>query len=301
MIRFFIGENDFEVKRHLDEMMRLFGDDVERIDGRELEIEQLSDLLMGATLFQDKRLVIITQLSENKAVWHVLPEWLERLAADTTLVLVEPKADKRTATYKSLIKMAEVQEFPSWTNKDSTKAVQWVLDEVKRHEVLLTKGHAQQLVERIGADQWGLFQAIQKMALVDEITAERIDEIIERRPEENIFVLFETALRGESERIHHLIETLRLTNDAYQTFGLLSSQVLQLTSLAHTNKPASEVAKDIGAHPYVLSKLSHFAKRLSVSDIQTIVAGAAETDRQMKSTGLDPWLLIETFLIKIAR
>ena len=301
MIQFFLGENDFEMKRHLDEMMRSFDGHVERIDGREVEIGQLSDLLTGATLFQDKRLVIISQLSENKAVWDVLPEWLERLAIDTSVVLVEPKPDKRTVTYKSLIKKVERQEFPLWTNKDTTKAVQWVLDEAMRQDVPLTKSHAQQIVERVGIHQWGLFQAIQKLALVDEITSEHIEEIIERRPEENVFALFETALRGDFDRTRQLISTLRLTNDAYQTFGLLSSQVLQLTALARASKPASEVAKDIGAHPYVLSKLSHYAERLGASDIQNIVAAAADADRQMKSSGLDPWLLIEKFLMKIAR
>lgn len=301
MIQFFLGENDFEMKRHLDEMMRSFDGHVERIDGREVEIGQLSDLLTGATLFQDKRLVIISQLSENKAVWDVLPEWLERLAIDTSVVLVEPKPDKRTVTYKSLIKKVERQEFPLWTNKDTTKAVQWVLDEAMRQDVPLTKSHAQQIVERVGIHQWGLFQAIQKLALVDEITSEHIEEIIERRPEENVFALFETALRGDFDRTRQLISTLRLTNDAYQTFGLLSSQVLQLTALARASKPASEVAKDIGAHPYVLSKLSHYAERLGASDIQIIVAAAADADRQMKSSGLDPWLLIEKFLMKIAR
>lgn len=289
------------MKRHLDEMMRSFDGHVERIDGREVEIGQLSDLLTGATLFQDKRLVIISQLSENKAVWDVLPEWLERLAIDTSVVLVEPKPDKRTVTYKSLIKKVERQEFPLWTNKDTTKAVQWVLDEAMRQDVPLTKSHAQQIVERVGIHQWGLFQAIQKLALVDEITSEHIEEIIERRPEENVFALFETALRGDFDRTRQLISTLRLTNDAYQTFGLLSSQVLQLTALARASKPASEVAKDIGAHPYVLSKLSHYAERLGASDIQNIVAAAADADRQMKSSGLDPWLLIEKFLMKIAR
>lgn len=301
MIQFFLGENDFEMKRHLDEMMRSFDGHVERIDGREVEIGQLSDLLTGATLFQDKRLVIISRLSENKAVWDVLPEWLERLAIDTSVVLVEPKPDKRTVTYKSLIKKVERQEFPLWTNKDTTKAVQWVLDEAMRQDVPLTKSHAQQIVERVGIHQWGLFQAIQKLALVDEITSEHIEEIIERRPEENVFALFETALRGDFDRTRQLISTLRLTNDAYQTFGLLSSQVLQLTALARASKPASEVAKDIGAHPYVLSKLSHYAERLGASDIQNIVAAAADADRQMKSSGLDPWLLIEKFLMKIAR
>src|SRR3990167_6446654 len=274
------------MKRHLDEMMRSFDGHVERIDGREVEIGQLSDLLTGATLFQDKRLVIISRLSENKAVWDVLPEWLERLAIDTSVVLVEPKPDKRTVTYKSLIKKVERQEFPLWTNKDTTKAVQWVLDEAMRQDVPLTKRHAQQIVERVGIHQWGLFQAIQKLALVDEITSEHIEEIIERRPEENVFALFETALRGDFDRTRQLISTLRLTNDAYQTFGLLSSQVLQLTALARASKPASEVAKDIGAHPYVLSKLSHYAERLGASDIQNIVAAAADADRQMKSSGL---------------
>ena len=82
------------------------------------------------------------------------------------------------------------------------------------------------------------------------------------------------------------------------TFGLLSSQVFQLAALAVTSKPANEVASDIGAHPFALSKLAPHAKQLGHSRTRQIVRIFADTDISMKSTGADPWLLIEKALIK---
>lgn len=111
MITLLTGENGFEIERALKRIVTDFEGTPEKIDGSELELRQVPDLLMGVSLFADKRLLIIKNLSENKAVWADFGDWLERVSDDIHLVLVEPKPDKRTRTYKDLQKAAEVKEF----------------------------------------------------------------------------------------------------------------------------------------------------------------------------------------------
>ncbi len=98
MITLLSGENSFEIDRQLRQIVAEFGGAAEKFDGVELEVRQLPDLLMGMSLFAAQRLVIIRELSANKGVWEVLPEWLERQSEDTHVVLIEPKPDKRTKT-----------------------------------------------------------------------------------------------------------------------------------------------------------------------------------------------------------
>jgi DNA polymerase III delta subunit len=95
-----------------------------------------------------------------------------------------------------------------------------------------------------------------------------------------------------------MITTLQRTQDPFMTFGLLSSQVFQLAALSVTDIPVNEVAKDIGAHPYALGKLVPHVQRLGRGGIKNIVEIFADTDRQMKSSTTDPWLLIEKTLMK---
>lgn len=298
MITVLTGENSFEVTRALEKIVADFAGVAEKFDGDSLELAQLPDLLLGGTLFATERLVIIRALSENKQLWEVLPDWLERTSGDTHVVLVEPKPDKRTKTYKDLKKYAQVQEYNPWGDRDVMQAEKWVAEEAKRHGLLLDKKLAQQLVARVGMDQWLLFHAIEKLAVLDTVTAEMIEQLIEANPTENVFNLLDAALRGDTRKVSGMIRTLRLGQDPYMTFGLLGGQVFQLVALAASDKPSGEVAKDIGAHPYALGKLAPHAKKLGRSGTKKLARIFADADTAMKSTATDPWILIEQALIK---
>lgn len=300
MITLFVGENSFELQRALDKVAAAFSGVAEKYDGEELELSQLPDLLLGGTLFASERLIIIKNLSSNKQLWDVLPQWLEKTDSDIHLVLIEPKPDKRTKTFKDLKKHANLQEFHPWSDRDTTLAEAWVGNEAKQHGMSLDRKLARQLVARVGLDQWQLFHAIEKLAVLDTVTSQTIEEHIEANPTENVFNLLDSALRGDAKKVSQMIQTLQLSQDPYMTFGLLSGQVFQLAVLASTDRPAAEIASGIGAHPYALGKLAPHAKRLGKGGTKRLLSIFADTDVTMKSTGHEPWLLIENALVKAA-
>lgn len=300
MITFFFGENSFEISRGLTRLIDDFDGEVERFDGVNLEIHQLPDLLMGTTLFANKRLVIIKELTQNKILWDVLGDWLERLSDDVQLVLVESKPDKRSKTYKQLQKKAMLHEPKLWGERDASKAEQWVTEEAARLGFSLDKKSAHSLVVRVGVDQWLLYQALQKLALVEVVNPEAIARLIEANPAENVFGLFEAALKKDVARVRTMLEIFQVNEDPYRVFGLLGTQAFQLAALAVSEKSPAEVARDLGAHPFVISKLAPFAKKLGQSGVAIAIAALDETDAAMKTSAADPWLLIERALLKIA-
>lgn len=300
MITLFTGENSFGVEQAVREIIDNFPGIPEKIDGSELELRQLPDILMGTSLFAENRLVIIKNLSENPKVWQDFSDWLERVSDDIHLVLVELKPDKRTRTYKELQKAADVKEFAIWGDRDGLKAEQWAIEEAKRLGFMLDRVLARALVSRTGVDQWRLYHALEKLAVLDHVDQKIINEIIDQNPSENVFQLFETALKGQAEKLHDMIQTLEKTEDAYKVFGLLSSQAFQLAVLAVSDKSSGEVAKDLGAHPFVLSKLSSHAKKQGRTSVRKIIAAFADTDEAMKTSTSDEWTLIERVLVKVA-
>jgi DNA polymerase III delta subunit len=159
---------------------------------------------------------------------------------------------------------------------------------------------AQLLVRRVGVDQWLLSQALEKLAVVETVTPEVIEEVIESNPTENVFLLFESALAGDARKIKQMLGILETTEDAYRLLGLLSGQAVQLAILSVSDAPSGEVAKAIGVHPYALSKVAPAARRLGRAGAKKIVAAFAEADAASKSSAADPWLLIERALIKVA-
>ncbi|MBI3889269.1 DNA polymerase III subunit delta [Candidatus Saccharibacteria bacterium] len=296
MITVLSGENTFEITRELERRIAAFDGDIERVDGSEIELRQLPDLLMGATLFSSNRLVIIKGLSSNKSVWNDLVDWLPRIGDDLHVIFVDGKPDKRTKTYKELIKVAKVVDFPIWTDRDIYKAEQWVEDEARKQKLVIDKKSIQTLVARVGVDQWQLHHALEKLAVFDVVSSQLIEDVIEANPSENVFNLLDAALKGNFKQVSDMLQTLRMTDDPYMVFGLLSSQVFQLAALAVSDKPSSEVAKDIGAHPFALQKLAPHATRVGRSGAKRMITAFANADASLKSTTTEPWLLIERAL-----
>lgn len=170
MIHFLTGENSFERERFLKHATTSFSGTVEKLAGGEVDALRLGESLQAQSLFGDKRLVIVDELSSNKAVWEQLPDLLEQVSEDVTLILIEPKPDKRTRTYKDLLKRATVHDFAVWTAKNQRDAEQWLGKEAKEFGAKLTQVHIRHLIRRVGLDQWRLHYAVRKLALVDEVT-----------------------------------------------------------------------------------------------------------------------------------
>lgn len=299
MITLLIGENDFEKEKTLARFVEKHGLSAEKYDGTELGIKNLPDLLMGMTLFSTKRLIVIKNLSENNEVWVKFGEMMSNISDDTMLILDEKKPDKRSATYKTLTKNAELIEHNNWGERDYNTALTWLINEAKQMGLKLDTKIAQHIVDRVGVNQWNLYHALEKLILVDEINIDVVDAIIEANPSENVFNILETALRGDGQKLKAMIEVLESTEDPYKLFSLLSSQVFQLSAVALAGKD-DNVASDFGIHPYVVSKFRSGAKSKSRGDIKKIVNALSEADDDIKLSRAEPWFIIERALQKIA-
>ena len=300
MITILTGDNDFELQRARAQIINSFNGVVEKHDGVDLDLKQLPDLLMGVTLFADKRLIVIRNLSENKTLWTDFPTFIPRLSDDIHLVLIEPKLDKRTKTYKELQKQATINEYKGWGERDALQAEKWVTREAKARDIPLGTSNIRLLVSRVGLDQWSLDRALYKLSFVGEINNKVIEELIDANPTENVFNLFEAALASDRATVTKMISVLSLNEDPFRLLGLLSGQAFQLATLAVSDKPSTEVAKAIGAHPFAVSKLAAHAKKLGRSGARSVIAAFVEADRGMKTSAVDPWLLVERALLKVA-
>lgn len=300
MIRFLMGENSFAIRRALQEVIAHLNVPVERLDGAELDRSQLIDALSGTSLFQPQRLVVISQLSENTALWTELSELVARIPAENEIVFIDAKPDKRTTSFKTLKAAAETSDYPLWGERDRTRAEGWLLDEAKQLAVPLTKPLARLVIDRVGVHQEKLYRTLEKLSLLDDLTVETIEETIELTPGDNVFVLFDLALSGQAGKLHAAMASLAQTEDAYKLFGLLGSQVFQLAAVCLAEE-GDDPATALGIHPFVLSKLARYKRSLTRADLRRIVRSFAEADAALKLSTADPWLLIERALLKVAQ
>ncbi|NTW61185.1 DNA polymerase III subunit delta [Candidatus Saccharibacteria bacterium] len=299
MITLLTGENSFEIQRALGRITSDFSGVAEVLDGENVKPEGLFDLLMSVSLFADKRLVIIKNLSANKAAWQKLNDLLGKLSDDIHLVLVDEKPDKRTITYKTVIKLGMVSNFGLWGSRDLDQAERWLVSEASSQGLLLDKTSAKLLIERVGLDQWQLMHAVEKLSLVGDGSVETINNLIDASPDENVFNLFEMALNGQMDDCRQMLGGLRLSEDAYKLFALLSSQAFQMAVIASASL-GDDVSRDFGIHPYAVSKMRHLTQKQSSAKIKDIIRIFSKADQDMKSSSSDPWILIEQMISKIA-
>lgn len=294
-----VGENAHARDEALAKQIAEYDGVVERIDGGELNYAAFVDAVAGTSLFTNKRMVVVRGLADNAELWTSLPDLLSRISGDVQLVLVEDKLDKRTASYKALKKVADIHEFTEWREYDDVKAQQWLHDEAKRRSVSLSQQQIRDIVGRTGPVQWRLADALDKLALHDEITDETIINIVPQQPLASAFSLLRTGLTASAAEVHQQLRELEATNDPYQLMGLLASQAVQLVALTVAGTD-NDVAKDLGASPYVLRELRPLALKLSRHEASNVLDVLQRADNNMKQGGVDPWQALEVALAEIA-
>ena len=289
------GDNDFEKRQ---ELFKLAKDrEIDRYDGEEVTLEKLRELATGQTLFVANSLSVIDGLSDNSDIWNRLPEIL---TSDADIVLAEGKIDKRTKTYKWLVKIAKTSEHVALTDRQRPKLTAWVVSRAKDHGYTLDRGLAEELIDRLGYDQMRLDMVLEQLSFVQQVSKPVIDAVVPLAKSESAFDLFEAALRGdisEVQRIVSYLEQTSGTDGAYMTMGLLASQLINLNGLVLSDGDAARVAADLGAHPFVLKKLAPLARGVTKEQLAQMNVAFARADEQMKSTSANPWVLVEVALV----
>jgi DNA polymerase-3 subunit delta len=299
MIHLLTGTNAYAIKQATNELIAANpAATLEHVNADELRPADIPQLVSGASLFSDTRLVIIEDLSRNKSIWSALDELLAAVPDETTLVLIEQNPDKRTKAYKWLQKNANVREL---NELDEPKAAQWVQSEIASRGGEIEREYALYLVRYVGLDQWRLSGELDKLLLAEApITKELIQDITEPHPQATAFELLDAAFGGDQATLERLLGIVSRSEDPYKFFGLLASQVFALAAVSTADtRRSDEVAKDLGLHPFVVRKLSSLASRLNRAQINTIVAALADTDERLKTTGAEPWSVISRLLLSI--
>ena len=105
MIKIFTGEDRVRARREIE---RELGTDYEVIEGGDLTTTDLPSIFRGASLFDEKRRILIRDLSGNATVFSELPKYID---TSHQVIILELKLDKRSAAYKELKDKIEIREF----------------------------------------------------------------------------------------------------------------------------------------------------------------------------------------------
>lgn len=311
MIHLIVGENAYARTRVIEGIVGSTTVAPERYDGTDMTDGQLADCIAGGMLFSTERLIIISSLSDNKPLWEKLADWTDRIAADTTVVLIEPKPDRRTKSYKTLSKLANVSVVDMLTDRQAGEARHWLQGQARDLRVSLSADQQSRMVasamratDRPGyyvIDQQLLDNALHSLMALDEVTDDHITAVLPEPTADNVFELMEAALSRDTSRVATLLHNLQLTSDPYMVMGLIVSQWSQLLALVIAKQSPDVVAAHIGASAFVLKKLAVHARALSSERVKSLTQLLTDLDIQLKSTGMDPWTAVARFIGELSK
>lgn len=303
MIYFLYGANAYALRQQLTKLRTSFVEQygnhgVESVDGESYDVARLPELLQGMSLFSAQRFVVLKQASSQKRLWELIGEWVDRIPAEITIVIYETAPDKRTKTFKLLTKHATIITAEPLTE---SAAMAWVVAESKKRGGDVGKKEARLLIDRIGYDQDMLSSELDKLIVHGTVTEELVRSVTEASPQATAFELLDAVLGRHVDKAGRILQEIKNTEDPYKLFGLFISQVYALALVVTSgHKTTQAVAADSGVHGFVISKLQKNKNVFSWNDVETIIEESATLDDQLKSTGADPWDLLETMLMKLA-
>ena len=303
------GENSYEKSVELAKLKQQAEKsnfEIENLNVDSLSKDDFVSAICGVSLFAEKRFVIAKNLSEKSEIWSELEAILARISSDVCFCLIEEKIDKRSSFYKNISKVADAREFKNLTTKDAKTLAEFARTFAKKQGLSLDLKLANFLVAWVGVNEWAVRNAVERLALLGEISEEKIREFIPQNVESNSFEVFETALRGNFEAVISQISKLKIsegTDGGYLFFGLISSQFFNLVALKlgkSAGKTTAEIAKEIGANAWALGKMENFASGFSQEELKQIAEKFAKTDEKLKNSSVDVWTAVEGLLLEIA-
>lgn len=305
MITSLVGENTYEIRQELNRLISELGSDskevITRIEGYELEMNDLNNALFSNTLFGPNGLVVLSRLSEAKDQLENVTQLLEKVDDQQDVIIYEPKIDKRSGFYKFLMRNTNAKEF---RQLDEPALITWMLGEARTRGGDLSRPQATKLINIVGNDQWRLSNELDKLiAQKVDITDELIDELVEVSPNESIFELLDSATKGHVDRTTELYD--KLIQQQMEPMYILSMIAWQLFNMlvviTATDQSESQISADTKISPFVISKTKKLTANMTLSDIRALISLASETDLKIKTSPVNANQAVLQLLVNIAK
>ena len=128
MLSIFVGDDRVSAEKAVK---TAFKGQYEVFEGDNLSVDDLPNIFWGTSLFGDVRQILLKDVAENTSVWNKIPDYLA--GSKHKIIIWETKIDKRSTTYKALVKeKVEVREF-LLKKRPEEKLVFGIFDTAKRN------------------------------------------------------------------------------------------------------------------------------------------------------------------------
>jgi len=315
MIIWVYGDDTFRSRQQLKTLVRGFK---EKFDPNGLNLISFKEKLTRDEVFQaaatapfmaPKKMIIVENLTAavRAKEWEDLKPLWKRVSEETILVLWEEGAPKELDKAFNSMPKKDIH-FYDYPLLSALEIQKWLAALAKEKNIRISPALINQLIEKVGPDTWRLDSELEKLrsrALGAEIKKEYIDELVDTRLEDNVFVFCDQLSKREARGALSVVQSL--INSGINEAELVSKLVWQLRVLLKLKSYFEEspgatinnASRDLGIHPYAARKVMPLLKKFTAAEIKEIYRQALVLDAKSKTGQIDPRLGLEMLVAKI--
>lgn len=302
------GPNEFLAQRARESVVAQVREELGEVTVTDMAAGEVTDSelleVLSPSLFGDGRVVV---LHHAETAAKSAAELIVQAAVDPGpgiyLVVEHSGGGRNKAVATKLEKIAQV-----WPAQDvkRNQLLSWVNEEFQRHGTRVSPDVVHALLEGVGSDLRELATAISQLVAdaEGEVTARLVKTYYSGVAEVSSFDIADWAVSGQGSRaVAAVRRALQLGASPVALAAALSNKVGMIARLYGTRGRVDEsaLAREIGAHPFVIKKTIPVARRWSADAVSRAVIAMAELDAEVKGQGGDPAYAVEAAVQKIAR
>lgn len=246
-------------------------------------LENLAGFTETPSLFAEKKLAVVKNPITRAAAHPTVRDFFDNTSLvtrkDVILILIDA-CDKIPAAWRTVLEKAAQSHKFELLQKD--RLARWIRDEASHVAITLEPGLVKKISEKFESDTWSIHNEIVKLSLLGKkCVGIRDAETLTALDDADLFSFLDSIWQRSNTSLSLLEHNLAHGLDASTAFYALAKQssALQLV--------VNGFSKDADAHPFVIKKLSRFAKKISPAEAAAFHAQLADYDINIKQGNLD--------------
>ena len=299
MIIFLYGQDSYRSREKLKEIIEQYkikhksGLNLVQIDAKGGDFKDLFDNLKIASMFDEKKLIILKDIFSNQKFGEGLLKEIKILkdSKDIIVIFEKEEIDQRTKLFKVLIKFAKCQKF-SFLDGRGLKL--WLKKESEKYGLKIDPLAEAALLSYVGNDLWQLKNEIKKLAdFKPGKLIKKEDVVLQVRPkiENDIFKTIDSlASKNKKQAIDLLYKHIENGDSPLYLLSMIGYQfrnLLIIKELQEEKKPYAIIVKKSGLHPFVAQKSYYLCSQFSFSQLKKIYQKIFQADLEIKTGKID--------------
>ncbi len=274
--------------------------------GNDINSREIIDLADTLPFLAERRVILIEDSGFFKSSDEDMSEYLKSIPESTCLIFVESEVDKRSKTYKALVKAGGECNCETPNEQMLTT---WILSKIKKEGKNISGNTMNLFLSMTGMDMTRISSELEKLLSYtlhkDVIESEDVLEVVSGQINNHIFDMVESiGNKNQKKALELYYELLALREAPMKILSLITRQfrlIWEINDLASHGEREASIAKIEGIPGFAVRKYIAMAKNFSKKELISGMEEGLNLEEEFKTGRINDKVAVEIFITKYSR